>query len=101
VVDFDGVRLAGLLRRMERDDLAIARIRGQVVGEGGDAAVAGWICRNEGSANDDEAPLGRLRARQGSGSAGAAVHDGRTGTSQDRVSDLTRLAWARHGGGPS
>jgi hypothetical protein len=43
----------------------------------------------------------RLRARQGSGSAGAAVRDGRTGTSQDRVSDLTRLAWARHGGGPS
>jgi hypothetical protein len=43
VVHLDGVRLAGLLRRMEGDDLAIAGIGCKVSGEGGDAAVAGWV----------------------------------------------------------
>jgi hypothetical protein len=43
VVDLDGVRLAGLLRWMEGDDLAVARIGGEVVGERRDAAVAGWV----------------------------------------------------------
>jgi hypothetical protein len=63
MVHFDRVGRDRLLGRVKDGDLAIGGVGDEVSGEGGNAAVSGWIRRDEGSANDDGAPLGRRETR--------------------------------------
>jgi hypothetical protein len=58
MVDFDRIR-GRLVRWIEDDNLAIAAVCRQVVGERGDAAVARRVRRDKGGANDGVAPRGR------------------------------------------
>jgi hypothetical protein len=60
VVHLERVRRDGL-GGVQRDDLAVGRDAAQVAGEGGDAALARRIGRDEGGSNDARAPISALR----------------------------------------